>query len=50
MFFYVLATYINYPSVKDSKARVDAHAKEASMMCFVLFAAGCFPGIMQGTG
>ena len=50
MFFYVLATVINYPSVKDSKARVDAHAKEALMMCSVLFAAGCFTGIMQGTG
>ena len=50
MAFYVLATVINYPSVKDSKARVDAHAKEALMMCSVLFAAGCFTGIMQGTG
>ena len=36
--------------MKDSKARVDAHAKEALMMCSVLFAAGCFTGIMQGTG
>lgn len=50
MAFYVLATVINYPSVKDTKARVDAHAKEALMMCSVLFAAGCFTGIMQGTG
>ena len=50
MIFYVLATVINYPRVKDSKARVDAHAKEALMMCSVLFAAGCFTGIMQGTG
>ena len=50
MVFYVLATVINYPSVKESKARVDAHAKECLMMCSVLFAAGCFTGIMQGTG
>lgn len=50
MVFYVLATVINYPSVKDSKARVDAHAKECLMMCSVLFAAGCFTGIMKGTG
>ena len=50
MVFYVLATVINYPKVSDSKARVDAHAKEALMMCSVLFAAGCFTGIMQGTG
>ncbi len=50
MVFYVLATVINYPSVKDSKARVDAHAKSCLMMCSVLFAAGCFTGIMKGTG
>lgn len=50
MVFYVLATIINYPKVSESKARVDAHAKEALMMCSVLFAAGCFTGIMQGTG
>ena len=50
MFFYVLATLINYPNVKDTKARVDAHAKSALMMCSVLFAAGCFTGIMKETG
>ncbi len=50
MVFYVLATLINYPSVKESKARVDAHAKSCLMMCSVLFAAGCFTGIMKGTG
>ena len=50
MVFYVLATVINYPNVKDSKARVDAHAKSCLMMCSVLFAAGCFTGIMKGTG
>lgn len=50
MVFYVLATLINYPKVKDSKARVDAHAKSCLMMCSVLFAAGCFTGIMKGTG
>ncbi|MPM33631.1 Citrate transporter [bioreactor metagenome] len=50
MIFYVLATVINYPSVKDTKARVDAHAKECLMMASVLFAAGCFTGIMKNTG
>ncbi len=50
MAFYVLATVINYPNVAESKARVDAHAKECLMMCSVLFAAGCFTGIMKGTG
>ena len=50
MAYYVLATLINYPKVSDSKARVDAHAKDCLMMCSVLFAAGCFTGIMTGTG
>lgn len=50
MVFYVLATVINYPNVEESKRRVDAHAKSAMMMCSVLFAAGCFCGIMKGTG
>jgi CitMHS family citrate-Mg2+:H+ or citrate-Ca2+:H+ symporter len=50
MVFYCLATLINYPDVKESKARVDAHAKSCLMMCSVLSAAGCFTGIMKGTG
>lgn len=50
MVFYVLATVINYPNVEQSKARVDAHAQSAIMMCSVLFAAGCFCGIMKGSG
>lgn len=50
MVFYVLATVINYPNVEESKGRVDAHAQSAMMMCSVLFAAGCFCGIMKGTG
>jgi citrate transporter, CitMHS family len=50
MLFYVLATVINYPDVATTKSRVDAHAKSAIMMCSVLFAAGCFVGIMKGTG
>ena len=29
---------------------MDAHAKSCLMMCSVLFAAGCFTGIMKGTG
>ena len=50
MLAYVVATVINYPKVADTKARVDAHAKSAIMMCSVLFAAGAFCGIMSGTG
>lgn len=50
MVFFVLAVVINYPKVDQQKARVDAHAKSALMMASVLFAAGCFTGIMKGTG
>lgn len=50
MIAFCLATVINYPSVKEQKERVDAHAKEALMMASVLFAAGSFIGIMQKSG
>ncbi|GAA0124037.1 MAG: citrate:proton symporter [Clostridium argentinense] len=45
-----IALVINYPSVKEQKERIDAHAKEALMMASVLFAAGCFTGIMKDSG
>jgi CitMHS family citrate-Mg2+:H+ or citrate-Ca2+:H+ symporter len=45
----VLALVINYPSVGEQKARVDAHAKAALMMASILLAAGSFVGIMSGT-
>lgn len=45
-----LALLINYPNIKIQKERVDAHAKEALMMASMLFAAGSFIGIMQGSG
>ena len=50
MFAFVFASVINYPNVKEQRARVDAHAKEALMMASVLFAAGAFTGIMKDTG
>lgn len=50
MLAFVMAMVINYPSPKDQKERVDAHAKSAIMMASVLFAAGAFTGIMKGTG
>ncbi len=50
MFAFCVAIVINYPSVKEQRARVDAHAKEALMMASVLFVAGAFTGIMKDTG
>jgi CitMHS family citrate-Mg2+:H+ or citrate-Ca2+:H+ symporter len=45
-----LALVINYPDVEMQKQRIDAHARAALMMASVLFAAGAFTGIMQGSG
>ncbi|OOG76776.1 CitMHS family transporter [Algoriphagus sp. A40] len=50
MLAFALALLINYPKVEDQKNRIDAHAKEAMLMASILFAAGCFTGILQGTG
>lgn len=50
MLAFCIAIVINYPSIKEQKERVDAHAKEALMMASVLFAAGAFIGIMQKSG
>lgn len=50
MLAFCISIVINYPSVKEQKERVDAHAKSALMMASILFAAGAFIGIMQGSG
>ncbi|WP_397452843.1 CitMHS family transporter [Pseudomonas sp. NA-150] len=46
----VIALCLNYPNVDAQRARIDAHAKTALTMASILFAAGVFTGIMQGTG
>lgn len=46
----VLALMINYRNVDMQRARVDAHAKAALLMASILFAAGVFTGIMNGSG
>lgn len=50
MLAFALALLINYPKVEEQKKRIDAHAKEAMLMASILFAAGCFTGILKGTG
>ncbi len=50
MVAFALALLINYPKVEDQKKRIDAHAKEAMLMASILFAAGCFTGILKGSG
>ncbi|MBN7811134.1 citrate transporter [Algoriphagus sp. H41] len=50
MVAFALALAMNFPSVDEQKKRVDAHAKEALLMASILFAAGCFTGILKGSG
>lgn len=47
---FAIAITINYPSVKEQRERIDAHAKAALMMASILFAAGAFIGILTGSG
>ncbi|MCB9320394.1 MAG: citrate transporter [Lewinellaceae bacterium] len=46
----ILALLLNYPSIRDQKARIDAHAKAALLMASILLAAGVFTGIMKESG
>ncbi|HTT61027.1 MAG TPA: citrate:proton symporter [Bryobacteraceae bacterium] len=45
-----VAMAVNYPDAKMQHARVDAHARAALMMASILFAAGAFTGILNGSG
>lgn len=45
-----VALMVNYPDVDMQRKRIDAHARAALMMAGILFAAGVFTGIMQGSG
>ena len=50
MIAFILALTINYPRVSEQAERINAHAKAAMLMASILFAAGCFTGILKGTG
>jgi CitMHS family citrate-Mg2+:H+ or citrate-Ca2+:H+ symporter len=50
MLAFTISLIVNYPDVKDQRARIDAHAKAALMMASILFAAGVFTGILKGSG
>ncbi|MBO9581379.1 MAG: citrate transporter [Sphingobium sp.] len=41
---------VNYPTAEEQRARIDTHARAALLMAGILFAAGAFTGIMNGTG
>ncbi|MEQ8533149.1 MAG: citrate:proton symporter [Imperialibacter sp.] len=50
MIAFVIAITVNYPNLKDQRERIDAHANAALLMASILFAAGCFTGILKGSG
>lgn len=50
MIAFALAITINYPNIKEQAEHINAHAKAVVLMVSILFAAGCFIGIMKGSG
>jgi citrate-Mg2+:H+ or citrate-Ca2+:H+ symporter, CitMHS family len=50
MVAFAIAITLNYPDLKIQRERIDTHAKAALLMATILFAAGCFTGILQGSG
>lgn len=46
----VITLFVNYPNVKDQKARIDGNAAEANQVVMTVFAAGVFMGILQASG
>jgi CitMHS family citrate-Mg2+:H+ or citrate-Ca2+:H+ symporter len=49
MIGFAVALMINYPSLADQRARINAHAGNALSVAGVVFAAGIFTGILSGT-
>lgn len=45
-----VALLVNFPRIDQQKEQIHAHAKEALFMASILFAAGCFMGILKGSG
>jgi len=45
-----IALIVNFRSSAEQRARIDAHAHAAITMVSILFAAGAFTGIMNGSG
>lgn len=50
MIAFAIAITVNYPNLKEQAERINAHAKAALLMASILFAAGCFTGILKGSG
>ena len=50
MLAFVVGVTVNYPGLDEQRARIDAHARAALLMASILFAAGCFTGILKESG
>lgn len=50
MIGFALAMLINYPELREQKARLAAHAPNVLAVVSLIFAAGVFTGILSGTG
>jgi CitMHS family citrate-Mg2+:H+ or citrate-Ca2+:H+ symporter len=49
MIFFAIAAMINYPTLEQQKERLTAHAANVLPVVSLIFAAGIFVGILQGT-
>lgn len=47
---FAIALIANYPSLKSQRQRIAAHADNVVNIVLLIFAAGAFTGILQGTG
>jgi CitMHS family citrate-Mg2+:H+ or citrate-Ca2+:H+ symporter len=50
MIGFAIAMLINYPDMKEQKARIASHAPNVLAVTSLIFAAGIFTGILSGTG
>ncbi|WP_062232339.1 CitMHS family transporter [Fictibacillus sp. FJAT-27399] len=46
---FALALIVNFPDVKKQNDQIAAHAKSMVLVCFTIFAAGIFTGVLSGT-
>ena len=49
MIAFAIALLLNYPSLEEQKARLNAHAGDVLSVAALIFAAGIFTGILTGT-
>ncbi|MBB3224003.1 CitMHS family transporter [Pseudoduganella umbonata] len=49
MIFFAIAIMVNYPGLQEQKERIASHASNAVPVVSLIFAAGIFVGILQGT-